>query len=114
MRVAVAVLGAAVLIPAAAPPAASPAAAACSPAAARSAIAATKPRLASLGDKVLILPRQADRVLCFDMTGDGRVDMVVTLASGGTAGDVGWLLFAPRDGRWRPAGSGTGYKMGVL
>jgi len=90
---------------------ASPAAGACSRAAAEAAIAQAKPRLALVGDRVLIEPGQAGRVLCFDATGDGRVDMVVSLASGGTAGDVGWLLFVPSASRWRLAGSGTGYKL---
>ena len=52
-------------------------------------------------------------MLCFDVTGDGRGDMAVTLASGGTAGDVGWLFFVPDGPRWRLAGSGTGYKLGL-
>jgi hypothetical protein len=84
---------------------------ACSAAAARSAIAASRPRLALIGDKVLIAPDMADALLCFDVTGDGRGDMAVTLFSGGTAGDVGWLLFVPGESRWRLAGSGTGYKL---
>ena len=84
---------------------------ACSDAGARSAIAASKPRLALIGDKVLITPGMADALLCFDVTGDGRSDMAVTLFSGGTAGDVGWLLFVPERSRWRLAGSGTGYKL---
>jgi hypothetical protein len=87
--------------------------AACSSAAARAAIAASKPRLALVGDKVLIAPHQADAVLCFDLTGDGRTDMAVGLASGGTAGDVGWLVFVPSGHAWRLAGSGTGYKLGL-
>jgi hypothetical protein len=86
----------------------------CSSAAARAAIAAAKPRLALIGDKVLIAPGMADKVLCFDVTGDGRADMTVSLFSGGTAGDVGWLFFVPRGAGWRLAGSGTGYKMGLF
>ena len=82
---------------------------ACSEAGARAAIAASKPRLALLGpDKVLITPSQADKVLCFDLTGDGRADMAVSLFSGGTAGDVGWLFFVPDGARCRLARSGSG------
>src|ERR1700750_3077724 len=89
-------------------------AAACSRAAARAAIAQTKPRLALIADKVLITPHQADAVLCFDVTGDGRNDLAVSLFSGGTAGDVGWLVFVPEGARWRLAGSGSGYKLRLL
>jgi hypothetical protein len=97
----------------AAPPARS-APAACSPAAARTAIAETRPSLALIGDKVLIAPRQADRVICLDATGDGHGDMAVSLASGGSAGDVGWLLFVRNGAGWRLGGSGTGYKLGLF
>ncbi|HEY1369208.1 MAG TPA: hypothetical protein VGF23_18935 [Gaiellaceae bacterium] len=86
-------------------------AAACSPAAAKAAIAQTKPRLALVADKQLVTPGQADAVLCFDLTADGRTDMAVSLFSGGTAGDVGWLVFVPDGARWRLAGSGGGYKL---
>jgi hypothetical protein len=87
----------------------------CSAASARAAIAASKPRLALLGpDKVTITPGQADKVLCFDVTGDGRTAMAVSIFSGGTAGDVGWLLFVPDGVRWRLARSGTGYKLGLF
>jgi hypothetical protein len=113
VRVLVAALGAAVLIVA---PAASarPAPPECSAAAARAAIAEAKPRLALIGDKVLIRPGQANRVLCFDATGDVRDDMAVSLASGGTAGDVGWLLFVSIGALWQLSGSGTGYKLGLF
>jgi hypothetical protein len=95
--------------------AASPAATlGCSSKAARAAIAAARPRLALTGDKELITPGMADKVLCFDVTGDGRTDMAVSLFSGGTAGDVGWLVFARRGAGWRLAGSGTGYKLGLF
>jgi hypothetical protein len=103
----------AVLAAAAATTSAAATRASCSAATARAAIAQTKPRLALLGPKVLIEPRQADKVLCFDVTRDARVDMAVSVFSGGTAGDVGWLLFVPDGARWRLAGKGTGYKLGL-
>ena len=90
---------------------------ACSNASARAAIAASKPRLALLGpDEVTIAPSQADKVLYFDVTGDGRADMAVSLFSGGSAGDVGWLFFVRERtaARWRLARSGTGYKLGLF
>ena len=63
---------------------------------------------------MLITPDQAGRVVCFDATGDRRIDMAVSVVSGGTAGDVGWLFFVPNGARWRVAGSGTGYKLGLF
>jgi hypothetical protein len=112
MRLVATLIAAAALVGASSPPPARPAAG-CSNAAARGAIAAAKPRLALIGDKVLITPDQADVVLCFDLTRDGRTDMAVGLGSGGTAGDVGWLVFVPNGRAWRLAGSGTGYKLGL-
>jgi hypothetical protein len=86
----------------------------CSAGGARAAIAATKPRLALLGPRELITLGMADKVLCFDVTGDGRTDMAVSLFSGGTAGDVGWLVFVPGASGWRLTGSGSGYKLGLF
>ncbi|HTZ06620.1 MAG TPA: hypothetical protein VMB53_12850 [Gaiellaceae bacterium] len=34
-----------------------------------------------------------DRVICHDLTRDGRGDMAVTIFSGGTAGDIAWVVF---------------------
>ena len=87
---------------------------ACSSASARAAIAASKPRLALTGPKQPIAPSMADKVLCFDVTGDGHGDMAVTLFSGGTAGDVGWLLFAWNGTRWQLVATGSGYKLGLF
>lgn len=103
--------GLAAVLGAGAPANASPA---CSGAAARAAIAQAKPRLALIGDVVLITPSQAGQVLCFDATGDGRPDMAVTLASGGTAGDIGWLFFVAEAARWRLSGHATGYKLALI
>jgi hypothetical protein len=56
-----------------------------------------------------------DTIICHDLTGDGRVDMAVTLASGGTAGDIAWAAFARRPGGWRLAGANpTAYKLLLL
>ena len=37
--------------------------------------------------------------------------MAVSLASGGTAGDVAWIGFAPAGGGWRPVKAVGGYKL---
>ena len=113
MRAAAAIVGSAALVAIAAAAPVSAAAPTCAQQA-RAAIAQTKPKLALIGDKVLIGPAQADGPLCFDVTGDDRADVAVPVASGGTAGDVGWLLFVPTRAGWRLAGSGTGYKMGLF
>jgi hypothetical protein len=106
--VALAALAAATVPPAAA------AAPKCSDAAARSAIRFAKPRLAPLGRPQVFQPKWAGAVVCFDATGDGRADMAVSLVSGGTAGDIGWVFFTAKEEGWRLAGSGTGYKLWIL
>jgi hypothetical protein len=40
---------------------------------------------------------------CADLTRDGRPDMVVPFASGGTAGDVAWFVFRATPSGWRLA-----------
>lgn len=112
MRGALAVLVAAAAVAAAAP---SPAgAASCSQAGARAAIAAAKLRLRLIGpDKVLVSPSQASRVLCFDLTRDGKTDMAVSIASGGTAGDIGFVVFVAAGSGWKVALTGAGYKLGI-
>ena len=44
-----------------------------------------------------------DRLICHDLTGDGATDLAVTIFSGGTAGDVAWVVFRPVDGAWKLA-----------
>jgi hypothetical protein len=83
----------------------------CGDAAARSAIRYAKPRLAPFGEPMVVQAKSAGQVLCFDATGDRVTDMAVSLFSGGTAGDVGWVFFAAKPGGWRLAGQGTGYKL---
>jgi hypothetical protein len=88
--------------------------AACGPAAARAAIRATHVRVKTLGDTAqLIGPRSADRVICFDFTRDGRTDLAVSIASGGTAGDIGYVIFRATPAGWRVALKGGGYKLGL-
>ena len=37
-------------------------------------------------------------MICFDFTRDGRLDLAVTIASGGTAGDIGLVVFRATPG----------------
>ncbi len=53
-------------------------------------------------------------LICRDLTRDGRTDMVVTLASGGTAGDLAWVAFVGTASGRRYAGFATGYKLGLV
>ena len=81
-------------------------AAPCTLAAARAAIRTTKPRVPSLaGGTALADASSADAVACFGGA------MAVSLGSGGTAGDVAWIGFAPAGGGWRPVKAVGGYKL---
>jgi hypothetical protein len=98
-------------------PAAAPAHAAgtkCDVAAARQAIRSTHPRMTMLANTpVRVDPASADQVLCFDFTRDGRTDLAVTIASGGTAGDIGFAVFRATAHGWRVALTHGGYKIGL-
>jgi hypothetical protein len=88
--------------------------AACDQATARAAIRSTHLRLKLLGDAATrIDPASADQVLCFDFTRDGRLDLAITIASGGTAGDIGFAVFRGTASGWRVALAGAGYKLGL-
>jgi len=82
--------------------------AACDRAKARAAIASTHLRMTLLGDSpTRVDPGSADQILCHDFTRDGRLDLAVTIASGGTAGDIGFVVFRANPGRMaRGAGDG--------
>lgn len=87
---------------AAAPPA-------CSLAAAKSAIVDTHLRAKLLGDTATYVdPESADRIVCADGT------MAVTIASGGTAGDIGFVLFRRTATGWRVGLVRAGYKLGLF
>jgi hypothetical protein len=89
--------------------------AACGQATARAAIKATHLRLKLLGDTPQrVDPASADRVICFDFTRDRRVDLAVSIASGGTAGDIGFVVFRATAAGWRVALGGGGYKLGLV
>src|SRR5579859_5755961 len=89
-------------------------AAGCSRATADAALRQVKPHIAGLGDTpLLVTPANADELICFDFTRDGRTDLAVTVASGGTAGDIGWVVLR-RTAGWHLALSRTGYKIGLF
>ena len=88
---------------------------ACSVAKARAAIASTHPRMKLLGSNTAgVDPKDADQVICFDFTRDGRRDLAVTIASGGTAGDIGFVVFRATATGWRVALTRDGYKLGLF
>jgi hypothetical protein len=60
------------------------------------------------------LERGPDKLLCWDYTHDGRVDMAVTIYSGGTAGDVRFAVFRATPSGWRLALTRRGYKLGLF
>jgi hypothetical protein len=86
----------------------------CGAAAAKRAITATHLRMKLLGPLQTIDPSSADKVICYDFTRDGRTDMAVTIASGGTAGDVGWVLFRAIPTGWAVVKTSSGYKLGLF
>jgi len=88
---------------------------ACNHAAGRAAIASTHLRMTLLGDSpTRVDPNRADQVLCHDFTRDGRVDLAVTIASGGTAGDIGFAVFRATRTGWSVALAQGGYKLGIF
>jgi hypothetical protein len=89
-------------------------AAGCSRALAAAALRQTHPHTPGLGDQqILVTPANADRLICLDFTRDGRVDIAITVASGGSAGDIGWIVLQRRGTGWRLALSRSGYKVGL-
>jgi hypothetical protein len=85
---------------------------ACSIAAAKAALAAHKLHDPGTNDPLAIIrPSQADGLNCFDFTRDGRVDMAVTVASGGTAGDIAFVVFRGTAAGWKVALARGGYKL---
>jgi hypothetical protein len=109
------VLGVLVLALAAATASAHAAQARCGLATARAAIASTHLRMKLLGDSTTrVDPKSADQVICFDFTRDGRLDVAVTIASGGTAGDIGFAVFRATAAGWRVALARDGYKLGLF
>jgi hypothetical protein len=109
MILAVSAFTAAVAAPAPAAPAA------CGVTTARQAISATNLRMKLGGNTTTrVAPASADRVICHDFTRDGLRDIAVTLASGGTAGDIGFAVFRSTAGGWQVALARNGYKLGLF
>ena len=91
------------------------AAPACTLAQARAAVASAKPRIPGPANALVpVAPGSIDQVICFDFTRDGRTDLTMTVASGGTAGDVGWLVLRRTASGWRLALGRNGYKVGIF
>ncbi len=81
----------------------------CTAAAARAAIVQTRVRSKLDGDTVhRIDPASADRVVCAGGT------LAVTIASGGTADDVGFILFRRTQAGWKVGLVRGGYKLGLF
>jgi hypothetical protein len=88
--------------------------AACGLGAAKAAIRSTNLKMNLLGGGATkVDPGSADKVICFDLTRDGKADMAVTIASGGTAGDVGFAVFRATPAGWVVALKSEGYKVGL-
>lgn len=92
---------------------AAPSAPACTIAAARAQVKATRAWFAPFGQRRRIDPAALDSLICHDLTRDGRVDLAATIASGGTAGDVGWIVFVGTAAGWRLGLVRAGYKLGL-
>src|SRR5262249_49494854 len=54
----------------------------------------------------------ADRILFLDMSGDGQVEAVISIDSGGTAGNLGLLVYGAVNGTPTLEGTLAGYKIG--
>jgi hypothetical protein len=81
---------------------------------ARAAVKTTKvlaPNLA--GGRTRVTPRDVAFAICFDFTRDGRRDIAFTVYSGGTAGDIAWVVLLRQPASWQVAGFGGGYKLGL-
>jgi len=81
----------------------------CTVPAAKATIVRTHLKMKTLGDSATrVDPSSVDQLVCAGDT------MAVTIASGGTAGDVGLILFRRTAGGWRVALTRGGYKLGLF
>lgn len=77
---------------------------------AKAAIVQTHVRAKLLGDTATpIAPGSADSVVCPD-----RQTVAVTIASGGTAGDIGIVVFRRSESGWEAVLVRAGYKLGLF
>jgi hypothetical protein len=82
----------------------------CSIAAAHIAIAETHVKAKLLGDTATrIDPKSADILVCPD-----DQTLAVTIASGGTAGDIGFVVFRRSEDGWKVVLVQAGYKLGLF
>lgn len=81
----------------------------CTVADAKAAIVQTRVRAKLLGDSATrIQPSSIDEVICPDAQ-----TIAVTIASGGTAGDIGFVVFRRSEAGWTVALVHAGYKLGL-
>ena len=81
----------------------------CTLAATKSVIARTHLKMLTIGDSATrVDPSSVDELVCAGDT------MAVTIASGGTAGDIGFILFRRTATGWRVALTRGGYKIGLV
>ena len=89
----------------------------CSVAAAKAAVKSTHltiPASASISsDAYRVSPKDVGGVICIRLPG-GRTAMVVTVASGGTAGDIAWSVFVGNGSAYRVSLVRGGYKLGLV
>ena len=64
------------------------------------------------GGAYRISPGDLDGTICFPLPGDRRA-MVVTVGSGGTAGDIDWAVYVSDGNAWKLALVRGGYKLGL-
>ena len=65
------------------------------------------------GGAYRISPADLDATICFPLPG-GRRAMVVTVGSGGTAGDIDWAIYVSEPKGWKLAMIRGGYKLGLV
>ena len=81
----------------------------CTVPAAKAVIVRTQLKMQMLGDgPTRVAPTSVDQLVCAGDT------MAVTIASGGTAGDIGFILFRRTPTGWRVALTRGGYKIGLF
>ena len=81
----------------------------CTVPAAKGAIVRAHLKMQTIGDSATrVDPSSVDELVCAGDT------MAVTIASGGTAGDIGLILFRRTPGGWRVERTVGGYKLGLF
>jgi hypothetical protein len=65
------------------------------------------------GGAYRISPGDVDGTFCIPLPG-GKKAMVLTVGSGGTAGDIDWAVYVPGGGAWKLALVRGGYKLGLV